>query len=130
MDMEELFGEIISVYTRAEAIDDGVLVDVTEIAKEAGFSIPVALTCGLWAEAVAWDEANGATQDEKGRLWDILMVLFFSIRTAKGNRCDGAVLRVPNKPGATRATKLPFYALCGPGDDAEPVLTVMLVGED
>ena len=30
--------EIISIYTRAQAIEDGVLVDVTDTAKEAGFA--------------------------------------------------------------------------------------------
>src|SRR4051812_27741843 len=39
-----VFGEVIFAYTRKQAIEDGVLVDVTETAKEAGFKIPVALT--------------------------------------------------------------------------------------
>src|SRR6185437_8267129 len=38
------FGEVIYSYTRAQAIADGVLVDVSETAKEAGFKYPVALT--------------------------------------------------------------------------------------
>ena len=36
--------KLISSYTRSEALADGVLVDVTETAREAGFVIPVALT--------------------------------------------------------------------------------------
>ena len=35
-------------YTRAQAIDDGVLVDMTEWAKETGFRIPVACTAMVW----------------------------------------------------------------------------------
>jgi type I site-specific restriction endonuclease len=35
--------EIIYSYTRKQAIADGVLIDVTELAKEAGFKCPVAL---------------------------------------------------------------------------------------
>ena len=34
---ESFFGNIISTYTRAQAIEDGVLIDVSPIAKEAGF---------------------------------------------------------------------------------------------
>jgi hypothetical protein len=34
--------DVISVYTRQDAINDGVLVDVTETAKEMGFRYPVA----------------------------------------------------------------------------------------
>ena len=34
---ESFFGEVISTYTRAQAIEDGVLIDAGSIAKEAGF---------------------------------------------------------------------------------------------
>jgi hypothetical protein len=40
--------KLISSYTRSEAFADGVLVDVTETAREAGFVIPVALTRAAW----------------------------------------------------------------------------------
>ena len=52
--LRELFGEVIYAYTRAEAIADGVLIDVTETAKEVGFRLPVALTAAAWADCVAW----------------------------------------------------------------------------
>jgi hypothetical protein len=65
--MEEFFGEPISVYTRAQAIADGVLVDVTEAAKQAGFRIPVALTAALWgtcqAEATEPDSVSERVRD-------------------------------------------------------------------
>ncbi len=35
--VESFFGEVISTYTRAQAIQDGVLVDVSAMAREAGF---------------------------------------------------------------------------------------------
>ena len=34
---ESFFGDIISTYTRAQAIEDGVLIDISPTAKEAGF---------------------------------------------------------------------------------------------
>jgi len=34
--MEDTFGPVIFSYSRAQAIEDGVLVDVTETAKEGG----------------------------------------------------------------------------------------------
>lgn len=37
--IHEVFGEVISTYTREQALEDGVLIDVTEQAKEAGFTI-------------------------------------------------------------------------------------------
>ena len=42
------FDPVISVYTRAQAIGDGILVDVSETAREAGFKIPVAVTRTVW----------------------------------------------------------------------------------
>ena len=71
----ELFGEVIYRYTRAQAIEDGVLVDVSETAREAGFRWPVAMTSAAWADCVAWSEEDNqrqVNQDESGRLWDVL----------------------------------------------------------
>ena len=41
--------DLISTYTRAQALADGVLVDITLWAREAGFTIPVAVTAAVWA---------------------------------------------------------------------------------
>ena len=60
---------VIFSYTRAEAIADGVLIDVSEQAKQAGFCYPVAVTAGVWAECVAVPE-GAAGRDETGRLCD------------------------------------------------------------
>ena len=68
---ESFFGDIISTYTRAQAIEDGVLIDVSPIAKEAGFEWPVAMTAGAWADCVAWSDRDSQTQvhqDQSGRL--------------------------------------------------------------
>ena len=120
---------VIYAYTRAQAIADGVLVDVSKLASEAGFRFPVAVTAGVWAECVAVPE--GLTcQDETGRLWDILMMLRHAIATGEGgDRVDFAVhVRNDNREGTPPLVKL--YALCGPGDDAEPVVTILLPHED
>ena len=85
----------------AQAIADGVLIDATELAKEAGFRLPVALTSGVWAECVAVP-AGVAGQDETGRLWDVLTLLHFAIARQKsdGQRVDFAVhVRNDNRAG-------------------------------
>ncbi|KKR01604.1 MAG: hypothetical protein UT24_C0003G0011 [Candidatus Woesebacteria bacterium GW2011_GWB1_39_12] len=63
--------EVISSYSRAQAIEDGILVDIsnTSEAKEAGFKIPVALTRAVYSTIEEGIGING--QDRKGRLWDI-----------------------------------------------------------
>jgi len=73
--------DIVSIYTRAQAIEDGVLIDVSEIAREAGIKFPVATTCQLWADVIEPDETSKTIgQDVNGRLWDVLMVLRIAIR--------------------------------------------------
>jgi hypothetical protein len=62
--------ELISSYTRSEALADGVLVDVTETAREAGFVIPVALTRAAWDLCVALSPAaERSCNDEPGRCY-------------------------------------------------------------
>jgi hypothetical protein len=66
--------EVIHRYTRADAIRDGILVDVSEAAREAGFKWPVALTAAAWGRCVAVPPGV-LCQDEAGRLWDVLTML-------------------------------------------------------
>jgi hypothetical protein len=124
----ELFGDVIYSYTRKQAIEDGVLIDVTEMAKEAGIVFPVAVTAAVWAKYVEVPEGVQC-QDEEGRLWDIVWMLQFAIRGArKGEDRIDYALMVRNDNRKPKRVKL--KCICGPGDDAEPVLTVMLPNED
>ncbi len=89
--------DIIHIYTRGDALRDGVLIDITETAREAGFSCPVAITAAAWLDFVKWAEENRACQDEAGRLWDVLTMARHAAR-GSGNRSTFRVLRVPNTP--------------------------------
>lgn len=127
--------DFVYTYSRAQAIDDGVLADVSETAREAGFRIPVALTAAVWAECVAWSEADtkrmGVPQDEAGRLWDVLWMASCAARRhrhASADRVAFEVLRVPR--GRRRATRCALVLHIGPGDGGEPVITIMLPNED
>jgi len=87
-EIKNFFGNNIHVYTRAQALEDGVLVDVSETARKAGFKIPVALTRAVWDQYVKWtdEDTNKQTnQDEGGRLWDIFSMLIFAIKMDRGN---------------------------------------------
>jgi hypothetical protein len=46
---------LISACSRSEALADGLLLDVTETAREAGFLYPVALTRAAWELCVAFE---------------------------------------------------------------------------
>lgn len=128
---------VISRYTRVQALADGVLVDAGELAREAGFRYPLALSSAAWAETVAWDKENGGLQDETGRLWDVLMMAQHGIRTRRpgqdeepADRCSFEVLRVENTVGAESPELVELTVHIGPGDDPAPVFTIMIPGED
>jgi uncharacterized protein DUF6573 len=83
----DFWGEPIHVYTRADALADGVLVDATATAREAGFRIPLALTQSVWADV---NDLSGrdvvAGQSPEGRLWDLLFVSAHAAR--RPENCD------------------------------------------
>jgi len=135
--------EVISSYSRAQAIEDGILVDLFQhptaerpelddlraLVLEAGFKYPMAMTSAAFSNAIApIDGELSAGQDVKGRLWDLLMVLKAAIQSSRGpgDRIDFSLSVLDGQ----RHNKVDLYALCGPGDTCEPVITIMLPGED
>lgn len=133
-----MFGpeDVISTYTRAQAIEDGVLVDVSEVAREAGFKFPVALTRAAWEDFVTWDAADskrkgGWPQDENGRLWDVIWMASLAARSRRDESIKlYQFLRVPREGRGTSPRKVIAKMMCGPGDSAEPVITILLPHED
>jgi len=133
-ELHEVFGPIISSYSRAEAIEDGILVDVSETAKEAGIGFPVAVTRAVWDDCCEWTEADSkakrAGQSVRGRLWDVVCMLAFAIRSGRGGEILHYKLsRIP-RPGYGAKRLVTLKAVCGPGDDAAPVITIMGSEED
>ena len=118
----EIFGDLICCYTRAEALADGVLVDVSERAKRAGMKYPTACTAGVWALIDCLPENDtdmlaGIVAD--ARLAEVLRAMLAAIRRARGT--DRVTFE---------ALGAALWAQCGPGDTAAPVITIMLEGED
>ena len=125
------FGPVIYAYTRAQAIAEGVQVEVTKTAQEAGIKFPVFLTRAVYDAYVSVPE--GVTgQDEAGRLWDVVWMTRFAILRARSGSDRVTVglyvKQVDNRPA--RLVKL--IAQCGPldMDDPQPAITVMLPDED
>lgn len=142
---------IISRYTRRQAIEDGVLVQlsgpgyagddwVPATCQEAGFRFPLAMTTAAFVDCVSPIDGDGMKlapcQDIKGRLWDVLWMLKQAIRTHRGptNLIRFSLRRVPNIPTGSRCHPRPqlvnLKAVCGPDDDGEPCITIMLPEED
>ena len=143
--------EVISTYTRKQAIEDGVLVDLMQdelgsLVREAGFLYPIAMTSTAFAEAI-YDESGKDLpyaeaqakrlmgwsllpegQDIKGRLWDVLTVLRVAIKRQTGPTTE-IPFAVKVWDGRKHKT-VRLKSVCGPGDNMEPVITIMLPNED
>lgn len=141
---ESVFGDVIDVYTRTQAIEDGVLVDVTQTAKEAGIVYPTAVTRALWDGYIVPPESLKGIQDVQGRLWDVLTMFSFSAKAMKKANTDVAesqkdiaqtlyfktIFQKPSKTISPKMETEDLKAVCGPGDNAEPVLTIMMPDEN
>jgi hypothetical protein len=126
---------VIHSYTRKQALEDGVLVDVTKIAKEAGFIWPVAMTRAAWEDCVEWSEKDTKRQtyqDVSGRLWDVLWMASLAIKCTKRNDCQlfYELHRVPRGGRGRKARRTYLKLITGPGDIGEPVVTILLPNED
>jgi hypothetical protein len=138
--LTDIFGPPISVHTRADALADGVLVEVPrDVARAEGFLLPVAMTAAAWADTVAWDAATearkpGAGQSETGRLADVLFLARLAVHratgTTKSTSVDFTLARVPVEGNSETAATTSLRLVCGPGDRGEAVLTLMLPTED
>lgn len=69
---------VISRYTREQAIEDGVLVDVTRQAKETGILLPTVITEHV--HQVLEDIPAGSGQDYRGRLHDVLWMTYLKLK--------------------------------------------------
>ena len=129
------FDPVLSVYTRAQAIEDGFLVDVSDTAREAGFKIPVAVTRTVWDRLVALPEGYLGFQDERGRLWDVLwMARYYALRASNSDRVRMSVLVRDIRKDLRDSNRPPrkHFAIVaiGAGDAGEPVITIMFPEDD
>ena len=127
MSMSEIFGEPISVYTRAQALEDGELVDVTEWASAdkgfiGGFTVPVALTRSLWGAIESIPASLKGCADVRGRAHDVLWMGSLAARRASGEGLRYFKLTLPTCGSRKRVVVLAIHS--GPGDEGEYVITL------
>ncbi len=124
-----LFGEPIHAYSRAQALADGVLVDVTREASPAemagGFSVPVAVTAALWESIEAIPASLAGIADVRGRLHDVMWMAACAARRAGLFRTSGSCAFRVHLPVSSSAMQLQGLVVhLGPGDAGEPVATI------
>ena len=114
--------DLIYSYTRAEALADGALIDVSERAQRAGIQYPTACTAGVWSLIDCLPDSDmdalaGIVRDVRAE--EVLRVMLAATRQVHGTD------RV-----AFEALGAALWAQCGPGDTDAPVITIMREGED
>ena len=118
---------VIYAYTRAQALADGVLVDVSTMAAQAGFRCPTVITADLHAALQTNEREASSGQSYEGRLWDVLWLASLAARIAnRDNRAEFNVsLAVcPGNRGPIQRRNLNLWVHIGPGDSGEPVITI------
>ena len=123
--------EVIHTYSRAQAIEDGVLIDanigdLAEVTRQ-HYKVPVAMTAEVFGLIDRAVKNKRWCNDYRGVWHDILWMS----RWAVIRRPDPStvVFRVAIT-GVGRQKWHQLKAVCGPNDDGEPCLTVMLPNED
>ena len=119
---ENPFGETIYSYSRAQAIEDGVLVDLSPVDSiRQAWKHHFACTSAVWA--IIEEALKRPDQDLAGICHDISFMAMIAIR--KSSDASLVYFRVIIT-GTTHTFKLHI----GPGDTPVPVLTLMLPNED
>ena len=117
--------EIIAAYSRAQAIEDGTLVDVTEQAKLRGIKLPTALSAGPWVEVcVAGPRESVPARVDALVAW-VAQCICDHVRNGKGS--DD---RITTTYAFAGREPVDLIIHIGPGDDGEAVLTVMCHEDD
>lgn len=125
--------EVVSTYTRQQAIEDGYLVPVSELfpSDTRTFKIPVCFSRAVWdhlqAAAEKDQQRNNYKEADYGvYVWDICNMAALQSKTQKieGDRVYFTV----SMPLGCRDFKM--YALIHGDDTGRPCCTIMMEGED
>ena len=121
---------VVSVYTRAQAIADGVLIsgnvgELEEVSCQ-HFKFPIAMTAAVFEIIKRAVENPQACNSYKGVWHDVLwMSRAYSQVVDECTRLFQVKITTPD-----RKSLYQFKIVCSGGDHGEPVLTVMLPEED
>ena len=128
----DIFGDVIHRYTRAQAIDDGMLIDFTDPESDTvdvclqHYKLPIACTSAVFDIMQKAVENPRYCQDYAGILHDML----FMSKVMKRKLDESTVIFRVIIAGAGRQRNYDFKLQVGPGDNGEPVITIMLPSED
>ena len=115
--------EIIYSYSREQAIEDGVLADVSSYAIELGIKIPVAFTATLMSVILDIPKAHDY-QTQRGRVHDVLFLALLSLKKMIKNQIEISFFNVTLQTSDTENPTQSLQMVLSCGDTCEPVLTI------
>jgi hypothetical protein len=127
IDSDGIDGSFLDLDTRTQAIERGILIDVSEIAGEVGITVPTVLTAGAWQKFVKVPD-DMPKHCERDRLWNLLNMLYANLRRNPQDdyfRFDVLVTNDHNPP-----RPLSLKAILGPDDTGNSAFTILLPQED
>ena len=132
--------DIIHAYTRADALDDGTLIDgrraeLADVTDQHAPGVPVAMTAAVW-KVIQLAVAHPLHRNDYRGVWhDILWMA--QVRRAfagsyTGEQLDAGIRRSFRViiTGTGRKKYHDMLATLGFGDDPTPVITIAFAGED
>lgn len=127
----DLFAEcnLIFEYTRAQAIADGTLIDLTSgfPSDTRLFKWCIACTSTVWN--LIESAANSEDVEPGLYVWDTVFCAHIAIKSMSNTGKPELFFKVM-LPLTENGTEHKLKLVCGPGDDGAPVLTIMLPEED
>jgi hypothetical protein len=126
--------DVISSYTREQALADGVLLtamegELEEVTRQ-HFTVPVAMTASVFGIIKRAVENPRCTNDYRGVWHDVCWMLTQAIARLPRRNSQPELLFSVIITGAARGQQWTFKAVIAPDDQGEPCLTLMLPDED
>jgi len=120
--------DVPTIRDRQEAIQSGILIDVTPTAKELGLTFPVTITKPLWDIGIVTNQSL-SREEQSGRLRDILMA--FRLRLASLATISPLIdfPALLTMPPSTVPQPVPLFAIIQPDGGNQANVTLLLPNE-
>jgi hypothetical protein len=117
-----------TIRDRQEAIQSGILIDVTPTAKELGLTFPVTITKPLWDIGIVTNQSL-PQEEQSGRLRDVLMA--FRLRLASLSTISPLIdfPALLAMPPSTVPQPVPLFAIIQPDGGNQANVTLLLPNE-
>lgn len=107
-------GMTLTVTTRAQAIEAGDLVNVTRLAFPVGFTVPIAITNGVFEKVLGSPTDDAVTNS---------FLVFVLAQVRERGKMDGPIMEFRFRGSGT------LWLHAGPGDRGSMVMTIMFPEE-